>query len=259
MRFGMYLRELSRSRLGLLIAGAVALLAASRVLFSISVLPPGLESRSIDVATASTHVLIDTPRSTLTDLRQDFYEIRSLSQRAVILGNVMASPPVRDFIGKRVGIPADSISVTAPVTPDQPQVVKSAEDAPHTSDILKRPTEYRLSIQANPTVPVLDIYAEAPNENAAKGLAVGAINGLRDYLDLVADQRGTPGDEQVDLQQLGQVRGGVINSGAGITMAIIVFALVYALCSAAVLWIARVRRGWAAAEGLGGRPARGLP
>ena len=105
MRLGMYLRELSRSRVGLGIALAVALLAASRVLFAISIFPPGIESRSTDVATASTHVLIDTPRSTLTDLRQDFYEIRVLSQRAVILGNVMASPPVRDFIGRRVGVP----------------------------------------------------------------------------------------------------------------------------------------------------------
>ena len=258
MRLGMYLRELSRSKVGLGIALAVALLAASRVLFAISIFPPGIESRSTDVATASTHVLIDTPRSTLTDLRQDFYEIRVLSQRAVILGNVMASPPVRDFIGRRVGVPGDEISATGPVTPDQPNVIATAETAPHTTDILKRPNEYRLSIQANPTVPVLDIYAEAPDDAAAKKLASGAVSGLRDYLDLVARQRGTPGSEQVVLQQLGPVRGGVINSGAGLTMALVVFLLIFTVCAAAVLCVARIRRGWAATDGIG-PPARGLP
>ena len=259
MRLGMYLRELSRSKVGLCIALAVALLAATSVLFAIRVFPPALERRSIDVATATTHVLIDTPRSTLTDLRQNFYELRSLSQRAVILGNVMASPPVRDFIGRRVGVPGESILVTGPLTPDQPRPVASTEDAPHTSDILKRPDEYRLNIQANPTVPVLDIYAEAPDAAAAKGLATAAVNGLRDYLDLVSEQRGTPGDEQVDLQQLGPVRGSVINSGAGVTMVVVVFVIVFAVCSAAVLYIGRVRRGWAASDGFAGPATSGLP
>ena len=180
-----------------------------------------------------------------------------LSQRAVILGNVMASPPVRDFIGRRVGVPGDEISATGPVTPDQPNVIATAETAPHTTDILKRPNEYRLSIQANPTVPVLDIYAEAPDDAAAKKLASGAVSGLRDYLDLVARQRGTPGSEQVVLQQLGPVRGGVINSGAGLTMALVVFLLIFTVCAAAVLCVARIRRGWAATDGIG-PPARGL-
>jgi len=258
MRVGMYLRELSRLRVGLAIALAVALLAASRVLFAISIFPPGIESRSTDIATASTHVLIDTPRSTLTDLRQDFYEIRVLAQRAVILGNVMASPPVRDLIGRRVGVPGDDITVTGPVTPDQPNVIATADNAPHTTDILKRPNEYRLSIQANPSVPVLDIYAEAPDEEAARNLASGAVSGLGDYLDVVSNERGTPGAEQVVLQQLGPVRGGVINSGAGITMALVVFVLIFTVCAVAVLSVARIRRGWTASDGLSRPPARGL-
>ena len=58
-------------------------------------------------------------------------------------------------------------------------MIATAENAPHTTDILKRPNEYRLSIQANPTVPVLDIYAEAPDDAAAKKLASGAVSGLQ--------------------------------------------------------------------------------
>ena len=258
MRLGMYLHELARSRIGLAISLAIALLAAMQILFSISLFPPRLETRSVDVATASTHVLVDTPRSTLTDLRQDVYEIRSLSQRAVILGNVMASPPVREFIARRVDVAPDGISATGPLTLEQPREIASAENEPHTSDILQPPDEYRLSIRANPTVPVLDVYSQAPDAEAARGLADAAVDGLQDYLDAVALERRTPADDQVDLQQLGRARGGVINPGAGLAIALVVFALVFTGCSVGVLLIARVRRGWAASEPAEAPLARGL-
>lgn len=258
MRLGMHLRELWRLKVGLGIALLVALIAATQILYGISLFPPGLERRSLDVATASTHVLVDTPRSTMIDLRQNVYEIQSLSQRAVILGNVMASPPVREYIGRRIGVAPERIGAAGPLTPDQPRAIEGTESEPHTSDILKRPDEYRLSIQANPTVPVLDIYAQAPDAEAAKDLANAAVDGLQDYLDAVAVERGTAAINQVELEQLGRARSGVINDGAGVTIALVVFALVFAVSSAAVVFVARVRRGWAASEGFDGPPARGL-
>lgn len=258
MQLGRYMRELWRAKLGLAIALLLAVLAATRVVFGISLFPPGLEHRSLDLATASTHVLVDTPRSTMIDLRQNVYEIRSLSERAVILGNVMASPPVREYIGRRVDVAADRIAATGPLTAEQPRAIAGAEDEPRTTDILKRPDEYRLSIQANPTVPVLDIYSQAPDAEAAKALANGAVDGLQDYLDAVADERGTAATNQVELQQLGRARSGVINAGAGTALALVVFVLVLIASCAAVLLVARVRRGWREAERFDGPPARGL-
>lgn len=247
MRLGANLRELTSSKLGLTISSIVALVVAAQVTFSISLIPPGFERRSVDIGSASTHVLVDTPQSTLTDLRQDIYEIRSLSQRAVILGNIMTSSPVRDFIAKRAGVPADQIAAVGPLTPDQPHAITAAGNERRTTDILKRPNEYRLSIQANPTVPVLDVYAEAPNTAAATKLANGAVDGLRDYLDVVADKRGTPAEDRVQLEQLGRARGGVIN-GAGLAIAVVVFVLVFAASCAGVLLATRIRRGWVASK-----------
>ena len=74
MRLGMYLRELSRSRVGLGIALAVALLAASRVLFAISIFPPGIESRSTDVATRID--ARDRRRASLDDRRPALRRLR---------------------------------------------------------------------------------------------------------------------------------------------------------------------------------------
>ena len=258
MRLGMHIRELSQRKVGVAIALVVALLAATRMLYGISLFPPSLDRQSVDVATASTHVLVDTPRSMMIDLRQDIYQLRALSERAVLLGNVMASPPVREYIARRADLEADQIKASAPLTPEQPRPVADTENETHTSDILKRPDEYRLNIQVNPTVPVLDVYSQAPDADSAKKLANAAVDGLRDYLDTVAAQRGTAADSQVTLEQLGKARGEVINSGAGITIALIVFALVFAGSCAAVLAIARIRRGWSASEGFEGPPARGV-
>lgn len=253
MQLGMLMRELWGQKVGLAIAFLLALLAATRILFGVSLFPPALERHSLDLGAASTHVLVDSPRSTVIDLREDTYNIESLSSRAVLLGNVMASLPVREFIARRAGIPADQIKATAPLTPDQPRVIADASHQPHVSDILKSPDQYRLNIQANPTVPVLDIYSEAPDGKAAEKLANAAVGGLEGYLHVVAKEQGTPRKDRVHLTQLGSARGGVINSGAGIRIALLVFVLVFAVSCAAVLFITRVRSGWASSQGPAGR------
>ena len=253
----MYMRELWGSKLGLAIAALVALVAAAQVLYAVRIFPPGLEGRSLDVATASTHVLVDTPHSTITDLRQNVYEIQPLSTRAVILGNVMASPQVRERIGRHLGVPARSIQATGPLTPEQPRPVAGSDSAPHVSDILQRPDQFRLSVKVNPAVPVLDVYTEAPTPDEATALADAAVAGLRDYVRAVAAERGTAPPDRVRLDQLGRAEGGVINDGVGTTFAVVVFVLVFILCAAAVLFIRRIRQGWVAAPAPGPR-ARGL-
>jgi hypothetical protein len=249
VQLGMHMRELWGQKAGFAIALAIATLAATRVLFGFSLLPPKLERNSQGLASASTQVVIDTPRSSIIDLREDTYSFTGLTNRSLLLGNVMASLPVREYIARRAGVPAAAIRVSAPLTPEQPRVVADGAHQPKTSDILRSPDEYRLSVQANPTVPVLDIYAEAPDGPAAGRLANAAVEGLHDYLGALARRHGTPLGKQVRLVQLGRASGATIDSGAGITLAALVFTFVFTIASAAVLFIARVRRGWATSEG----------
>lgn len=249
VQLGMHMRELWGQKIGLAIALAVALIAAARVLFGIGLFPPSLEPSSQSLASASTQAIVDTPRSSVIDLREDTYSFTGLTNRALLLGNVMASLPVREYIARRAGVPAALIRVQAPLTPEQPRVVADGADQPKTSDILKSPEEYRLNVQANPTVPVLNIYAEAPDGEAAAKLANGSVEGLRDYLRALAAEHETPLAQRVRLVQLGRATGKTIDPGAGVVLATLVFVFVFAIASAAVLFVARVRRGWAASEG----------
>jgi hypothetical protein len=244
MHFGAHLHELWRLRLGLVLSLALAALVALSVTYRISVLPPGLTPRAVEIGTASTHVMIDTPRSTILDLRQPTDDLESLTNRAVLLGNVMASLPVRQYIARRAGVAPERIQATSPLTAAFPRPVADAGSQKHASDLLRSTDQYRLNVQANPTVPILDVYTQAPTAAAAEGLANAAVVGLRDYLADVARAQGTPTGQEVQLSQLGRAQGGVINAGVRLQLLLLVFVLVLSLSCAAVLFLARVRRGW---------------
>ena len=48
----------------------------------ISLLPPRLTPRALEMATATTHVVVDTPKSTVLDLRQNTDDLQALTERA---------------------------------------------------------------------------------------------------------------------------------------------------------------------------------
>jgi hypothetical protein len=221
----------------------------------IGVIPPRLEPRALEMASAATHVIVDTPRSSILDLRQDTYSLEALRQRAVVLGNVMAEGQVRQAIEDRSRVPAGALQVTPPLTPEQPRVVSGSENLvsgsenrKHTTDIVRSTDQYRLSIQTNPTVPIMDIYSQAPSAETAEDLANGAVVELRRYLADLALAERTPEADQVHLVQLGKARGEVINEGIEWQVAMLAFLLTFLIACATVIFFARLKQGWRATE-----------
>ena len=243
MSLGRHLRELWQFRLGLIAAVTLALLAAVWSVGTISLFPPRVKSRKLEMAAAQTRVLIDTPKSAILDLSDSTYDFQAYTNRSLLVANIMASPPVRSYIARRAHVPAGVLQVASPVTPDFPRPLAS-DGEKHSSDILKSPDAYRLSIQSNPTVPVADVYAEAPTAEAAQQLANGAVDGMKDYLRDLASSQQIPDKEQVHLVQLGRAKGGVIDPGISAKVALLTFLLVFAVASASVLFLNRVREGW---------------
>jgi hypothetical protein len=221
MTLGRHLRELWRFRLGLAASITLALFAALWSIGQVGLFPPSVTSRKLEIAAASTRVLVDTPKSAILDLYVSTY----------------------DYIARRAHVPAEVLQVASPVTPDFPRPLAS-DGEKHSSDILKSPDQYRLSVQVNPTVPVVDVYAEAPTAEAAQQLANGAVDGMKDYLADLGASQSIPPYEQVHLQQLGRAKGAVIDPGIRTKVALLTFFLVFAASSVAVLALARVRTGW---------------
>ena len=247
MGFGMHLRELWRLKWGVTVAAVVALVGALWSINEISLMPPKLKPRTLETATASTRVVVDTPRSMVLDLRQGTYDFTALRNRAILIGNVMASAPVREHVAKSAGIPVGALQVTAPRTPEEPRPRAETGQQKKATDILKSNDEYRLEIYTNPTVPILDIHAQGPTAEAAAKLANSTVAGTRDYLEQLAVTENTGLKRRVQLRQLGSAHGTVLNAGVGKEVAIVSFVLFFGVSCAAVMFLARVRRGWQAA------------
>ena len=244
MGIGIRLRKLWHLKVGVGISLALALLAGVWSIENISVIPPGLTPRSLEMATASTHVLVDTETSALVDLRQDTYSVEGLNNRSVVLGNIIASQQVQEKIAQRAKVPAELLRIQAPLTSQQPAPPVDSENARRTSDILKSTDEYRIDLKANPSVPMLDIYAQTPDAESAAALANAAADELEAYLaDVMARQR-TPPKYQIRPVQLGRATGVVINDGVRWQLALLAFSLTLAISCATVTFIARVRAGW---------------
>lgn len=254
MNSGSRIHTLWRHRAGVIASLLLALLAAVWSVQKISLSPLSLTPRALEMASASTHVVVDTPTSALLDLRQDTYSLEGLTNRAVLLGNVMASDPVRSRIARRAGVAEGVLAVEAPLTPSQPRARVEAGREKRTSDILKSMDQYRLSIQANPTVPVLDIFSQTPDEKSAKLLANAAVDELRLYLTGLAATEQTAEKDQIRLVQLGRAEGAVINGDVHWQVALLAFLLTFGVSCATVLFFVRVRAGWELAARLE-RPA----
>ena len=244
MGLGIRAQLLWHLRKGVAVSLVLALIVAVWSVYKVSVFPPSLESRALKMATASTHVVVDTPRSEAIDLRQDTYSFEGLRNRAVLLGNLMTSGPIREYVARRVGVRPEVVDITAPLTTDQPRARVDATDKRGVRDILKLNDQYRLNIQANPTVPILDIYSQAPTAAAATGLADAAVDGLNVRLADLAKSQRTPDMVRLRLVQLGRAEGGVINGGINWEVALLAFFLAFAIFCAIVVLFSRAVAGW---------------
>lgn len=244
MRLGMHLRELSRLRVSVVLCAAIAALVALFSVADVRFLPPNVKLRSMEMGSAYTEMMVDTPRSALLDVRQSSYDISMLVNRAVLVGSLIATPSVRADIARRTHVPADVLQIEAPRTPVQPLPRKVAGRSNGPVDLFRMTNQYRLDIRVDTTVPFLDIYAQAPTASAASGLANSAVDALQDYLRTVATSQGTPSKMQVDVRQFGRAQGKIITQGIQWQIAILVFCIAFGVSSLAVVAIGRIRRGW---------------
>jgi hypothetical protein len=230
---------------GRYVAALVIAVAASVLsIYKVSLLPPGVHSRDWEIGAASTTLLIDTPQSEILNLRATTDDFGSMQARTALLGNFMATDPVKAQIAKLMGIAPSQIQATSPVTANVPQTLTEPGSGASATDILASADHYKLQLQADPTVPILHIYAQAPSGPAAVELANDSVTGLKQYLASLSSGQGLNPGAHVDLIQLGTATGGVINSGVSKEIALLVFATAFAAVCFASALLARFRAGW---------------
>jgi len=241
MEFARTLRTLWTRRRLVVLGLVIATIATMLAVYNVSLFPPSLKSRSKVFATASTQILVDTPESAFADLSSN---IEPLETRANVFARFLASPVAVSRIAQKAGMPADSIDAKGPFEINVPlfEVEPTAEQ--RGSQIVGERDLYRLRFEANPNLPIISVFAQAPTEKQARKLAGAVPAALRDYIEQIQDQQDTPTRSRVEIRRLGEATGGVVNKGADMQIAVLVFLAVMIGWCMLLIPAQTIAKGW---------------
>lgn len=195
-------------------------------------------------ATASTQMLVDSPVSTLADAQSD---LTGYVARAAVFARLMTSDEALRYIGRAAGIPGNLIDANGPLEVNGATAASHAPVQIQNGDNLPAPATYKLSFNQNPSLPTVDVYAQAPTTAKAIALANGAVTGFRDFISQW-NRNKLPADKRIEVRQLGAATGGLVDSGASKKIAVLIFVAVLALWCGLVLFVSRLRAHLRAAK-----------
>jgi hypothetical protein len=221
-RIGLTLRRSRIVRIGLAVSFLAAVFAVISASYSIKLLPPGI-SKKWQGAGAHTQILVDDRKVSVLENNFDMDSISDLDNGAMLAGTVLAGRDAQQELARLVGIPVSALSVDDPQDPILPAL-------PGT-----RPaTSYSVTLAPRPNIPILDLYAHAPTEPAARKLADESVVALADKL-----QR--PGGFGLTVVQLGHGARAVAAAKQSISHTLETFIAVFALGMALTITIDRMR------------------
>jgi hypothetical protein len=247
MAFVDTIRQLWQRKLLVSLVLVLAVFAAILTAYHVSVNPFGLHKRSLQVAAASSQILVDSPDSTLV-AGASSGTFDALATRAKIYGQYLSSLEAREEIAKRVGIPPQTISTAGPFSPETGQYVYESQSAGDRSgELLKEGASNRLVFTAQEGVPILTVDAQAATSERAVELASASFATLVGYVrSLEADDK--PVRHGVTVRELGAPQGGTLGGSNGIILMFLAFLVVFGLGCAAILVIPGFAQRWRALD-----------
>jgi hypothetical protein len=219
----------------------IAAIAATVSAFSVSLFPPSLTPRTNTFATASTQILVDTPNSAFANLEE---EVEPLNTRAAVFSRFLASPLAITLIAREAGLPVDAIEGQGPYEQNLPLFEQEPTAEKRSSQIVGERALYRLRFENNPDLPIVTVFAQAPTAAEAHRLADAAPEALSAYISGIQTSQKTPPKRRVEVRQLGDATGGVVNGGANAQIAVLVFFVVLVLWCLLLIPAHTIARGW---------------
>jgi hypothetical protein len=212
MELGDAFRTLFARRLALAAVVLIALAVGVLCAYKPSGFPPTLEARTAPGGVATKQILVESPRSPLTDLRG---ETEPQSQRTGGFAQLLASRTILEGIAEKTGIPVDAITVEGPfVEPaNVPGIVRPSEA--RGLELLDEEKTYRLRFITPSNLPIVSIQARGPSPDEAAKLADGAFASLQAYLTPLAEQMEPKPTYPVLLRDLGPASSGISGGGMG--------------------------------------------
>jgi hypothetical protein len=232
----------------LMLCGLVAFACAVANVSHISLLPPSIKPRQLQVAAASTRVAVDLPKPIARDSEAALSQYDDLQRRAVLIANLMTSDAAIDSVARRSHIPRDLIAARTTVVYQAQKVMFEPDSERRAEQIADTRRPYALEIRPDPKYPKITIYAQAPTVIEAQRMADAVLPAVRQYLDATIRRQGGDPSRQVRLEQLGDARGAVLNGGVRLEIAGLTFLFVFGMTALLPLGLAYARRRRGAQE-----------
>lgn len=238
------LRQLWRHRLLVAVGLALALLVGTLMAYRVSFgLPPAFETRQYKVGIASAEVLVDSPNSQVIDLggSETRADVASLSSRARLLGDLVATSPLKDQIARRAGIAPDLLIAIRPsVAPFVEPTPLETGAAVSTSD----PSANILSVRVHESLPIIGADAQAPDPALAARISDATVTELGLYLGKAATAESVPDARKLVLEALGPARSSVATRGPKRSFALFGGLVVLVVWCAGILLATALARSW---------------
>ena len=241
MELARALKALWKRRRLVAVGVVIALIAATLSAFTVSFFPFKLTPRTNTFATASTQILVDTPNSAFANLAE---EVEPLNTRAAVFSRFLASPLAIGLIAREAKLPADAIEGQGPYEQNLPLFEQEPTAEKRSSEIIGEQAVYRLRFENNPELPIVTVFAQAPTADEAHRLADAAPEALEAYIDQIQKEQKTPAKRRVEVRQLGDATGGVVNGGANAQIAALVFFVVLVFWCLLLIPAHTIARGW---------------
>jgi hypothetical protein len=217
MDFAQALHQLWRRRGWTLLGLGIALVVALSTAYDFSGVPPKLHKKTLALGTGSAALLVDTPKTSVTDLRVD---LKPLAARAFVLAHLATSEVVVNRIAHNVGLRPGQLDVEAPIDGAiRPQAARETR----IGSILSQNREFRVSFVAQEGLPNIQVNTQAPRVADAVRLANMASATFAGYIHAVQRRQGQPEASRVVLRQLGPAEGGLIAKQINVQLAVLAF------------------------------------
>jgi len=223
------------------IGAVVAAIAAFLSIYTVSLFPPSATSRTNIFATASTQILIDTPDSAFADISN---ELTPLETRASVFARFLASPVAVTLIAEEAKVPVDAIEAQGPYDLNLPVIQQEPTAEERSSQIIGEGDLYRLRFDNNPVLPIVAVFTQAPTKEEALNLANAVPRALDRYVKEIQLKQHTPPNKRVVIRKLGEATGGVVNEGANVQIAGLVFFVVFGFALLLIVPGQTIARGW---------------
>jgi hypothetical protein len=241
MELARTLRILWRRRRLVALGAAIAVLAALLSVYRVGLFPPSLESRTNEFSTASAQILVDTPGSAFADLGSN---IEPLETRASVFARFLASPAAVELIAQRANLPVDAIEAQGPYDLNVPLFEREPTAEKRSSQIIGEGAVYRLRFENDPELPIITVFSQAPTRDEAARLAGAAPAALRGYIDRLQVSQSVPASRRVHIRRLGDATGGIVNEGANVQIATLVFLVVLVGWCMLLIPAHNIAHGW---------------